>query len=58
LGSLLVDALKAVCRGVGLWRPDALTYSAGVDDPGGAGDLVFDQKNKILYEPHISGGAI
>jgi hypothetical protein len=34
------------------------TYSAGVTDAGGAGDLVFDQKNKILYEPHYASGAV
>ncbi len=34
------------------------TYSAGVDDPGGLGDLVFDQKSKTLYEARFAGGAL
>lgn len=34
------------------------TFSAGVDDFGGLGDIVFDQKAKTLYEAHYSGGAL
>jgi hypothetical protein len=34
------------------------TFSAGVDDAGGLGDIVFDQLNKTLYETHYSGGTL
>ncbi|HEX8100874.1 MAG TPA: hypothetical protein VF660_11830 [Actinomycetota bacterium] len=32
------------------------TFSNGVSDPGGAGDLVFSMRTKRMYEPHLSGG--
>jgi hypothetical protein len=34
------------------------TFSAGVTDGGGLGDLVFDPVSKTLYEAHISGGKL
>jgi hypothetical protein len=34
------------------------TFSNGVSDPGGAGDIVFDQRFKTLYEGHLSDGKI
>src|SRR5204862_5426154 len=34
------------------------TYSAGVDDGGGLGDIVFDQFARTLYEAHYDGGTL
>jgi hypothetical protein len=34
------------------------TFSHGVADPGGEGDLKFDQASGTLYEAHISGGVL
>jgi hypothetical protein len=34
------------------------TYSAGVDDDGGLGDIIFDQGRKTLYEAHYSGATL
>jgi hypothetical protein len=34
------------------------TFSAGVDDDGGLGDIVFDMTSSTLYEAHYSGGTL
>jgi hypothetical protein len=34
------------------------TFSAGVDDDGGLGDIVFDMATRALYEAHYSGGTL
>jgi len=34
------------------------TFSAGMDDGGGLGDIIFDQGAKTLYEAHYSGGSL
>jgi hypothetical protein len=34
------------------------TFSTGVDDDGGLGDIVFDQGGKTLYEAHYGGGTL
>ena len=34
------------------------TFSAGVDDAGGLGDIVFDMSSNTLYEAHYSGGSL
>lgn len=34
------------------------TFSAGVDDAGGLGDIVFDMSSKTLYEAHYDGGSL
>jgi hypothetical protein len=34
------------------------TFSAGVDDAGGLGDIVFDQPNKTLYEAHYGAATL
>jgi hypothetical protein len=34
------------------------TFSNGVADAGGLGDIVFDPLNKTLYEAHLSGGTL
>jgi hypothetical protein len=34
------------------------TFSAGVDDAGGLGDIVFDMSSKTLYEAHYDGAAL
>jgi hypothetical protein len=33
-------------------------FSAGADDSGGFGDIVFDQVSKTLYEAHSAGGKL
>src|SRR4029078_13303393 len=32
------------------------TFSAGVEDPGGLGDIVFEMGSKKLYAAHSAGG--
>jgi len=34
------------------------TFSEGIADGGGLGDIVFDQASKTLYEAHIGGGGL
>jgi BNR/Asp-box repeat protein len=34
------------------------TFSAGVDDAGGLGDIVFDMSDNTLYEAHYDGGSL
>ena len=34
------------------------TFSNGVDDSGGLGDIVFDMSTKTLFEAHYGGGAL
>jgi hypothetical protein len=34
------------------------TFSAGVDDDGGLGDMIFDQGHKTLYEAHYAGATL
>jgi hypothetical protein len=34
------------------------TFSEGIADGGGLGDIVFDQAGKTLYEAHLSGGTL
>jgi len=34
------------------------TFSAGVGDAGGLGDIVFDMSSSTLYEAHYDGGAL
>ena len=34
------------------------TFSEAVEDPGGLGDLVFDQGSGTLYEAHYEGGSL
>jgi hypothetical protein len=36
----------------------AKTFSNGVDDPGGLGDLVFDLGRNTLYEPHYGNATL
>lgn len=35
-----------------------VTYSAGVTDAGGLGDIKFDQRTKTLYEAHLDEGTL
>lgn len=34
------------------------TFSEAIEDPGGLGDIVFDQGSGTLYEPHFEGGKL
>jgi hypothetical protein len=34
------------------------TFSVGVDDPGGLGDIVFDSKTNMLFEAHYGSGTL
>jgi hypothetical protein len=34
------------------------TFSAGVDDPGGLGDMKFDHRSGTLLEPHLDSGRL
>lgn len=39
-------------------RDGGQTFSQAVEDPGGLGDLKFDDRSGTMYEPHYSGGTL